>query len=308
MILQESAPQVESEFVFRRLTETFKVLGREVDGRWWLLVLAVALLVGIAFVVWMYVKDSRTVRWYWAAPLAAVRVCVYLLLALMFLMPARQGYERVEKHSRVIVVVDVSDSMAQISDEPPGARAKPATRLAKVMDYLSDDKVGFVKALLDKNPVYVYRLGNRLDEEAQQLVRGPNGEAVPMHKVPKPTGALEQVPGAAWRNEDWQAFASYDFKPWVLRGLSDEGAAKVKATRAWDGNNPGNADWAMKWFDAKEEAVPPDLSDDDRAALTSNRDKLPPAWTWPGPSPRPPTSRIRSSRSSTARPGTWSRG
>ncbi|MBO0697864.1 MAG: hypothetical protein J2P46_05695, partial [Zavarzinella sp.] len=276
MILQESAPQVESEFVFRRLTETFKVFGREVDGRWWLLILAVALAVGIGFVVWMYIKDSRTVRWYWAAPLALVRVCVYLLLALMFLMPARQGYERVEKHSRVILVLDVSDSMAQISDEPPGARSsKPITRLAKVMDYLSDEKVGFVKALLDKNPVYVYRLGNRLDEEAQQIVRGPNGEAIPIHKVPKQGGELTQVAGAAWRTEDWHAFASYDFKPWALRGLSDEGAAKVKATRAWDGNNPGNADWAMKWVDNKEDAVPPDLSDDDRAALMSNREKLP---------------------------------
>ena len=63
-------PGQESEFVFRRLTETFKVFGTEVDGRWWLLILGVVLLVGIAFVVWMYIKDSRTVRWYWAAPLA----------------------------------------------------------------------------------------------------------------------------------------------------------------------------------------------------------------------------------------------
>ncbi len=84
----------------------------------------------------------------------------------------------------------------------------------------------------------------------------------------------EPVSGNAWHNEDWQAFANYDFKPWLLRGLSAEGAAKVKATRAWDGNTPGNADWATKWHDAKEEAIPGDLSLDDAAALQSNRDKL----------------------------------
>jgi hypothetical protein len=118
-------------------------------------------------------------------------------------------------------------------------------------------------------------MGNRLDEDAQLVHRGPNGEAVPIHKVAKANGALEPVPGPAWQKDDWHAFASYDFKPWAVRGLSEEGAAKVKATRAWDGNVPGNADWAMKWFDAKEEAFPPDLSEDDRAVLTNNREKLP---------------------------------
>src|SRR3954451_18562407 len=115
--MNDQGTQAESEFVFRRLAETFKVFGRELDGRWWLLILAVVLLVGIAFVAWMYVKDSRTVRWFCALPLALLRITVYLLLALMFLMPARQGYEKTEKRSRVVVILDVSDSMAQISDQ-----------------------------------------------------------------------------------------------------------------------------------------------------------------------------------------------
>jgi hypothetical protein len=272
--MNDQGTQAESEFVFRRLTETFKVFGRELDGRWWLLILAAVLLVGIGFVAWMYVKDSRTVRWFWALPLALLRISVYLLLALMFLMPAKQGYEKTEKRSRVIVLVDVSDSMAQISDQPASGNTKPPTRLAKVMDYLSDEKVGFMKALLDKNPVYVYRFGSRLDEESQVLTKGPNGETVPSHKVVRSNSQLDQVAGYAWRNDDWQAFAAYDFKPWLLRGLSDEGAAKVKSSRAWDGNNPGTADWAVKWHDAKEEAIPSDLSDDDRIMLNTNRDRL----------------------------------
>jgi hypothetical protein len=272
--MNDQGTQLESEFVLRRLSETFKVFGREHDGIWWLAILAAVLLVGFAFVVWMYVKDSRTVRWYWALPLAGLRICVYLVLAIMFLMPARQGYERTEKRSRVIVVFDDSDSMAQISDDPANARGKSATRLAKVMDYLSDEKVGFVKALLEKNPVYVYRFGSRLDEESQLLQKGPEGEAIPVHKVGRSNGATEPVNGNAWRNDDWQAFANYDFKPWVLRGISDEGVGKVKSTRAWDGSTAGTADWAIKWHDAQAEAIPGDLNADDAAALNFNRDRL----------------------------------
>lgn len=271
--MNDQGTQTESEFVFRRLTETFKVFGRELPGSFWLLVLGVVLLVGVAFVAWMYVKDSRTIRWYWALPLAMIRTCVYLLLAVMFLMPARQGYERTEKRSRVVVVLDVSDSMAQISDQNPGS-ARPVTRLEKVMDYLSDDRSGFLQALLAKNPVHVYRFGNRLDEETQVVTAGSSGAPVPVYKVARANGALETAAGAPWHTDDWRAFARYDFKPWLLRGLSEDGAAKVKATRPWDGNNPGTADWAIKWHDAKDAALPPDLSDDDRAVLTAHRDRL----------------------------------
>ena len=161
----------ESEFVFRRLTETLKPYGlnKEVNGHWWLLVLGVVLFIGVALVLLMYRKDARTVRWYWAGPLAFLRVSVYACLALMFLMPARQDYERVEKQSRVLVLIDVSDSMAVVSDD---VSAKPVTRLSKVLDFLSDERVAFVNRLLEKNPVFVYRFGNRLDEEPQPFEKG----------------------------------------------------------------------------------------------------------------------------------------
>jgi len=273
--MNDQGTQIESEFVFRRLVESFKLFDNtERSGQWWLLILGLVLLLGVAFIVWMYIKDARTVRWFWAMPLAGLRIMVYLILALMFLMPAKQGYERVEKHSRVLIVVDVSDSMAQVSDEPASAGGKTQTRLNKVMDYLSDEKIAFVKTLLEKNPVYIYRAGNRLDEEAQLLEQGDNGDAIPVHKVVRGDSTTVPLKGNAWRNADWQAFAAYDFKPWLLRGLSDEGASRVKGTKAWDGNVVGNAEWAVKWHDAKDEAVPTDLNADDAAALNSNRDKI----------------------------------
>lgn len=278
MILQENVAQQESEFVFRRLTETFKVigLGKEVSGYYWLLILGFVLVVGVAFVAWMYRKDARSVRWYWATPLALLRVTVYLVLALMFLMPARQGYERLEKRSRVIVVLDVSDSLAMVSDDISRGRGttKPITRLDRVMTFLSDEKVGFFKGLLEKNPTYVYRFGNRLDEEPQLFDKNDTGATVPVHRVPGATGDLRQLAGKPFDKSDWTAFASYDFKPWVLRGLSEEGVAKVKGNPAWEGTITGNADWAQKWFDKKDDAIPTDLTPDDKAALAYNREKL----------------------------------
>ena len=76
--MNDQGTQQESEFVFRRLTETFKVFGTGADGWWWLLIRH-RVAIGIGFVIWMYIKDSRTVRWYWASPLALLRISVYLL-------------------------------------------------------------------------------------------------------------------------------------------------------------------------------------------------------------------------------------
>ena len=269
--MNDTGVQQESEFVFRRLTETFKPYGlsKEVNGHWWLLVLGAVLFVGVALVIFMYRKDARTVRWYWATPLAILRISVYACLAIMFLMPARQDYDRVEKSSRVLILIDVSDSMAQVSDE---VSSKPVTRLSKVLDFLSDEKVGFVNKLLEKNPVYVYRFGNRLDEEPQPFEKTADG-AVPVYRVPDAEGALNRVVGKQWGQAEWQAYG-YDFKPWVTRGLSDAGATALKASPAWDGDKPGTAEWAQAWFDKKDDVYPAGISPADRAALAHNRDKL----------------------------------
>lgn len=220
----------------------------------WLGFTAAVFLFGVAFTAAMYYKDSRTARWYWASLLAGLRISVYAILCLVFLLPAYQTYERTEKRSRVVVLLDVSSSVAATSDEvgtTPGR--KPKSRLATVIDFLSDDKVAFVKNLLDKNPVAVYRFGTRLDEEPTVLVQGD----------------------PAWAAAEWEAFTAYDFKPFLLKGLSPEGAEAVRASRAWDGTAPGTPEWAGVWLGRpEEEAIPEGLSDADKEALKANRGKL----------------------------------
>ncbi len=208
----------------------------------------------VAFVVAMYVKDAHSVRWYWAVGLATLRISVYAVLLGVFLLPATQVWERTEKRSRVLVLLDVSPSLTQVSDDVGGDSArKPQPRIQKVIDFLTDEKVAFVQKLTEQNPVHVYRFGTRLDEETATLAAGD----------------------AAWAKAEWDAFVRYDFKPWLLRGLSPEGRAAVKASPAFGGDAAGTAEWAGDWLrKAEDEVVPAGLTPADVAKLKDNRGKL----------------------------------
>jgi hypothetical protein len=244
----------EAELVLRRLSDPFPVGPAEYAPAFWLIAVAAVLALGFAFVIWMYVRDSKTAK-LWAVPLAGLRMAVYVLLAVAFLLPAIQRWETTEKRSRVVVVLDVSPSVTETTDETgtiPGTR--PPTRMDKVLSFLTDEQVGFLAKLLERNPVYVYRFGTRLDEEPQAFEQG------------RPVG---------WSKADWEAWVNYDFKPWALRGLSPAGREKVRATDAWKGDEPGTADWAIAWAKLPdEEVVPADLTEEDRAALADSRARL----------------------------------
>src|SRR5262249_48573788 len=91
----------------------------EISGYWWLAVLIPALLAGLAYVVWMYLQDVVTVGWPWGVFLAALRLSCYLLLAGIFLLPAWQLWEKTEVRSRVMGLLDVSESMSTRDDLAP---------------------------------------------------------------------------------------------------------------------------------------------------------------------------------------------
>ena len=71
----------ETEFVWRRLADTLKLFGQELDGHFWLAILIPVLIIAFAYVIWMYVRDGRSVGWGWASLLGALRIAVYLILA-----------------------------------------------------------------------------------------------------------------------------------------------------------------------------------------------------------------------------------
>src|SRR6516225_10534193 len=132
--MNDTTPQSQTEFVLRRLTESLQIGGKEVNPYLWLAILIPVLVLGLVYVGWQYKRDTRSIAWPWAVLLGALRVAVYLILAGIFLLPAMQTWERSEKRSRVLVLVDVSPSVANTIDDLPEdgtAPGKPATRLDK---------------------------------------------------------------------------------------------------------------------------------------------------------------------------------
>ncbi|MCS7020251.1 MAG: hypothetical protein NZU63_00315 [Gemmataceae bacterium] len=241
----------------------------------WYVFVAGLLVAAIVYVAVQYGRDSRSIRWWWAVPLALLRLSVYAILLTVFLLPARQTWERTEKRSRVVVLVDVSPSMTQVSDELSGGPRTPRTRIEQLIEFLTDEQIQFVHRLLQNNPVVVYAFGSRLDETPQTIERN----------------------GTPWSKEEWTAFVNYDFRPFLLRGLSPAGREALQGSTVpdWGGPRPlaGQrhagpvqwADWAAQWYARRHEGLStnpqeptrplvPGLSPEDDAILRDNLHKL----------------------------------
>ena len=164
----------ETQFVFRRLTEALRLGGKDVDPRLWLAILIPVMMLAAVYVVGMYARDSRSVGRYWATFLGALRLAVYAILALVFLLPAWQTWDKTENRSKVLVLLDVSGSMGtkDVSPAETAAARDLTTRQDKVIRFLSDDGVRFLQRLQERNPVTVYRFGKQLDEDTQLFADG----------------------------------------------------------------------------------------------------------------------------------------
>src|SRR5262249_40279583 len=123
-------------------------------------------------------------------------------------------------------------------------------------------------------PVVVYQFGTRLDESPKTIDRG--------------TPALNKT--------EWEAFAAYDFRPFMLRGLTDKGQEALRNTTNpvnWSGPSvPSDqkkleatnwGDWAAAWYNfAKQNEVDErnwkplvnGLSQEDDTTLRDNITKL----------------------------------
>ncbi len=256
------------ERYYKRLTDSLQVSDKVYDGTTWWLILIPVLAIGAIFITWMYAKDSKSIRWYFSVPLALMRATVYGLLAYMFLLPTIKETRiwkpaeppTLMKESRVVVLFDISDSMAKISDDS-SSQAKRRTRLQKVIEYVSDEHLAFMKKLLENNPVYVYRFGTRLDNEVnsfkQNKALDDNGQEKAemrpfvMRRVKDKPGMEEQTLLTRWNEQDWKNFSEYtDFRSWTVRGLSDKGREAIEKEfpdiTGDDGKSAGfGIDWAQ---------------------------------------------------------------
>lgn len=239
----------------------FLGLSRNINGwLFWVPLLLLYSTVFIAYAVWMYVQDGRQVGWLWASFLGLLRVSVYALLVLVFLLPALQAWDKSESFSRVLVLLDLSGSMG-LSDDPPreDSAQPPRSRLDQVVALFTKGdgeffkgKGGEKKGLLDANPVYVYAFGGRLDDEAKEFKKD----------------------GQPWPESEWNGFVRLDPRQWILDGLSPAGRELVQNSAGFLGTPTSDpAVTITNWF--KETGVLEQLSAEDKTLLEKKRDILP---------------------------------
>ncbi|MDW8222011.1 MAG: VWA domain-containing protein [Gemmatales bacterium] len=184
--------KITTEHIFRRWTDPPELFGRSVSEirladvplfEWVtpgiLVTFGVALALAAIFLVlrW-YRREGQTVGQKWALFLALLRILTILVLLFVWLLPAIREVEVRERHSRVVLLFDVSESM-HMSDVPPGEepeRERP-TRQDLVLRWLEPSSgnatatgqaaADFLARILAKNPVTVYRFGTRLDTHDQ---------------------------------------------------------------------------------------------------------------------------------------------
>jgi hypothetical protein len=197
----------ETEFIWRRLTEALHLFGKEIDGYFWLAILIPVLIVAFSYVIWMYVRDGRSVGWPWAAFLAALRSTVYVILAVVFLLPAEQTWDRSETRSRVVFLIDVSGSMGSRDGLPTEAipAEKLPSRQDQVIQLLTNEQLAFIKRLQEKNPVTVYRFGPQIDEAFKLL-----------------------EPDHPWTKADWISWLKPDPKQEIPEEMEEEEKASLR--------------------------------------------------------------------------------
>src|SRR5262249_39771528 len=137
---------------------------------WWLL-LSPVLAVALVYVGCMYYRDAHSVGADWASFLGLSRTLVYLILALVFFLPAEQLSSKSVQLSKVVMLLDVSGSMWEVDDLPENGQdlANLLKRQDKVTRFLTKDQNAFLNNLVKTNPVTCYRFGQSTDENPKNF-------------------------------------------------------------------------------------------------------------------------------------------
>jgi hypothetical protein len=246
-MLTNTGPTQISKFVLRRLTETLQFGGKEYEGVYWLAILVPILAIGLVYVVWMYVRDGRAVGWFWGSFLALLRLTVYAIIAAVFLLPAIQNWSQTETHSRVVLGFDVSGSIVKTRDGVPSEGIpfeRLPTRQDLVLNLVNDPNVAFLPRLMEKNPLYVYRWADRLDEDFLVLDKGRRWERADWEKSLQPGGGARPE-GQPITREDLAAFLKPDLQAKVADGDAEGVKRLAHLKEMFSGTNVGESSLAL---------------------------------------------------------------
>ena len=145
-------------------------------SQWWHWGLAAALLVClVAWIVWLYRRDTLKLDRCLAWSLAAMRLFVVAALLIYFLGPEKRTESKLIKDSRIAVLVDTSLSMGLKDDLETG---RSETRMEEVVRWIESQQP--VERLRENHEVTVYRFDDlsrpepvasfaKIGEDAQQV-------------------------------------------------------------------------------------------------------------------------------------------
>jgi hypothetical protein len=165
------------QFILKRIPSFFDADAKSVASAdvWVIVLVSVILAFALVYMALMYYKDSRSVGGVAASVLGFLRACVYCILVFVFLLPAMQKSRKTPIRSKAVLLFDTSLSMIDTRDDTAEQGQDPnklPTRQDKVLAFLNDERVEFMKRLTDKNAVTAYRFGSRLDEGYLHFTRG----------------------------------------------------------------------------------------------------------------------------------------
>lgn len=175
---------------------TTTLTSREFDwpqstGGW--LLLGGGSLAVLAWVVWMYVRDTREQSPVWRFVLTGLRLCVLGGLLLIALNPSDRTQKQAYRPSRVIFAIDTSLSMRHPAEAPrddsPGETAG-ASRAEAVQQVFG--QTGLLEELRRQHEVSIYTFDSRLEGPHRVLpYREPAAAGSPPDTEAKPETPIE---------------------------------------------------------------------------------------------------------------------
>ncbi len=136
----------------------------------WLLFVLVAVALG-AYIIWMYLRDTRAMHWFWRGWLMLLRFAVVAGLAVIFFNPHIRSQENQYRPSRVAIVMDksLSTRFAAMDLDQTGTlpTAERMTRAEAIAKFVGDTDL--LDKLSETHQVKFYLFGNKLEEGPEDL-------------------------------------------------------------------------------------------------------------------------------------------
>lgn len=174
--------------------------------------------VAVGFVIWLTLRDTRSLSRAWTVWLAGLRMLFLGALFLIALNPHIRTQKESYRPSQVVFLVDTSTSMQQSATDPESSEGgHPRSRYEAVMSLLSETDL--LDRLRQHHTIDIYAFDSDL---SQSLVH------LPMNDGDAESGA-DNPPTAASNQPDWKSLLEPDGNSTRLGDAVDKLLAEVKS-------------------------------------------------------------------------------